>query len=88
MADELHEKANVKTIGQRSQAENSFNKQISGQQQAGDQNSDMTSVWKDRYIRLFADLENTKKRYFRDSAQQVERQKEKLLSDLLLVAAG
>jgi len=88
MANELHEKADAETIGQRSQADNSFNKQTSGQQQAGDQTSDAASVWKDRYIRLLADLENTKKRLARAAAQEVERQKEKLLDDVLQVSDG
>ncbi|MBU1344614.1 MAG: nucleotide exchange factor GrpE [Proteobacteria bacterium] len=88
MADELQEKAYTVTGGQRSQADDNSNKETSGQRQGGEQKSDMTSVWKDRYIRLLADLENTKKRLSRDSAQEVERQKEKLLSDVLLVADG
>ena len=79
MADELQGKADTATRGQSLQSDNSFNKETSEQWQAGDQKSDMASVWKDRYIRLLADLENTKKRLARDSAQEVERQKEKLL---------
>ena len=43
-------------------------------------------IWKDKYLRLHADLENTKKRLARTSAREVEEQKETLLSDLLTVA--
>jgi molecular chaperone GrpE len=45
-------------------------------------------VWKDRYLRLHADVENTKKRLARSSAQEVEAQKEALLRELLPVADG
>ena len=33
------------------------------------------AVWKERYLRLLADLENTKKRLTRTSVQDVEAQK-------------
>lgn len=46
------------------------------------------TVWKGRYLRLLADLENTKKRLARTSAQEVEAQKEMLLRDILPVADG
>jgi molecular chaperone GrpE len=88
MADELQGDPDAAIRGQRSQSDNSFNKETSGQRQAGDQKSDIASVWKDRYVRLLADLENTKKRLARDSAQEVERQKEKLLNDVLQFADG
>jgi molecular chaperone GrpE len=45
-------------------------------------------VWKERYLRQLADLENTKKRLTRSSAQEVEAQKEMLLRDILPVADG
>jgi len=45
-------------------------------------------VWKERYLRQLADLENTKKRLARSSAQEVEAQKETLLRDILPVADG
>ena len=44
--------------------------------------------WKDRYLRLHADVENTKKRLARSSAQEVEAQKKALLRDMLPVADG
>lgn len=39
--------------------------------------------WKDRYKRLAADLENTKKRLTRNSSQAVEKMKDQLLLDML-----
>ena len=47
---------------------------------------DVAMVWKEKYLRLFADLENTKKRLSRNSAQEVEAEKEALLRDVLPVA--
>lgn len=44
--------------------------------------------WKERYLRLLADLENTKKRLTRTSIQEIEAQKERLLRDVLPVADG
>ncbi len=52
------------------------------------QSSDMEAVWKERYLRLLADLENTKKRLARTSAQEVEAKMETLLRDILQVADG
>ena len=46
------------------------------------------AVWKERYLSLLADLENTKKRLDRSSSQSVESQKERLLKDILPVADG
>jgi molecular chaperone GrpE len=46
------------------------------------------AVWKDRYLRLLADLENTKKRLARTSVREVEAQKEALLRDILPIADG
>ena len=46
------------------------------------------AVWKERYLSLLADLENTKKRLDRSSSQSVESQKERLLRDILPVADG
>ncbi|WP_020674866.1 nucleotide exchange factor GrpE [Geopsychrobacter electrodiphilus] len=52
------------------------------------QSPDEGAVWRERYLRLLADLENTKKRLARTSAQEVETQKETLLRDILQVADG
>lgn len=46
------------------------------------------AVWKDQYVRLFADLENTKKRLAHSAAQEVQSEKEALLRDMLPVAEG
>jgi len=53
---------------------------------ANEQPSDVAMVWKEKYLRLVADLENTKKRLARSSAQEVEAEKEALLRDVLPVA--
>lgn len=52
------------------------------------QSPDEGAVWKERYLRLLADLENTKKRLTRTSAQEVESKFEMLLRDILQVADG
>ncbi len=52
------------------------------------QSPDEGAAWRGRYLRLLADLENTKKRLARTSAQEVETQKEMLLRDILPVADG
>ncbi len=52
------------------------------------QSPDEGTVWKERYLRLLADLENTKKRLARTSAQEVEAKIEMLLRDILQVADG
>jgi molecular chaperone GrpE len=53
-----------------------------------DMEPDMASVWKNRYAHLLSDLENTKKRLARTSAQEVAAEKEMLLRDVLPVADG
>ena len=50
------------------------------------QSLDDETVWKGRYLRLLADLENTKKRLACSSAEEVEAEKESLLRDVLPVA--
>lgn len=52
------------------------------------QSPDEGAVLKERYLRLVADLENTKKRLARTSAQEVEAQREALLRDILPFADG
>jgi molecular chaperone GrpE len=56
--------------------------------QSAQRQPDEAAFWKDKYARLFADLDNTKKRLARTSAQEVEAQKEALLRELLPVADG
>ena len=53
-----------------------------------EQQPDEAAVWKGRYVRLYADLENTRKRLARSSAQEVKAEKEALLRDVLPVADG
>lgn len=56
--------------------------------QSGEQETDMVSAWKNKYLLLLADLENTKKRLARTSVQEVAAEKEKLLRDMLPIADG
>ena len=56
--------------------------------QANEQEPDEATVWKDKYIRLLADLKNTQSRLARSSAQEVEAEKKSLLRDMLPVADG
>ena len=46
------------------------------------------AIWKNKYIRLLADLENTQKRLTRNAAREIEQEKEALLLELLPVADG
>ena len=55
---------------------------------SGNLSPEEAALWKERYQRLLADLENTKKRLARTSAQEVEAQKERMLNDILPVADG
>jgi len=50
------------------------------------QSMEEADVWKKKYIYMLADLENTKKRLSRSSAQEVEEQKKELLRDVLPIA--
>lgn len=56
--------------------------------QSNEQEPGEAAFWKDKYIRLLADLDNTKKRLSRSSAQEVEAEKKLLLCDVLPVADG
>lgn len=56
--------------------------------QAGERSLDDVAVWKERYLRLCADLENTKKRLALTSVQEVEAQREAMLRDILPIADG
>jgi molecular chaperone GrpE len=44
------------------------------------------AAWQDKYTRLYAELENTKKRLARNYANQAEEQAERLLRDMLPLA--
>lgn len=50
--------------------------------------SDPASIWKDKYLHLLADLENTKKRLARVASLEVEGLNTELLRDILPVADG
>ena len=56
--------------------------------QGNEQEPGEATVWKDKYIRLLADLKNTQNRLARSSAQEVEAEKKSLLLDVLPVADG
>lgn len=88
IVDELKKRADAATRNQSSQADGNIRKETSGQEPTEDLKPDIASAWKDRYIRLLADLENTKKRLTRASAQEVEIQKRELLDDVLQFADG
>ncbi len=49
---------------------------------------DEVAIWKDKYIRLLADMKNTQNRLARSSAQEVEADKKSILRDVLPVADG
>ena len=50
--------------------------------------SDEAVMWKDRYIRILADVKNTKDRLARSSAQEVEADRKSILQDVLPIADG
>ena len=84
MADETRPAREIK-IGVPSSGRIDEDPQVSG---AADRELAEAALWKDKYARLFADLENTKKRLARSAAQEVESEKEKLLLEVLPVADG
>ena len=88
MADEMHKLKRAATGKMRADSRREAGDEIFPEPQPDTPEPDATDVWKDRYLRLHADLENTKKRLARSSAQEVEAQKETLLRDLLPVADG
>ena len=47
---------------------------------------DEAARWKKKYLYMLAEIENTKKRLLRSSAQEVEQQKKELLRDVLPIA--
>lgn len=54
--------------------------------QDNSQDMDEAAVWKNKYLYMLADLENTQKRLTRSSAKEVEQQKKELLRDVLPIA--
>jgi molecular chaperone GrpE len=88
MEDEMQKKFGDATGNRDTQPDSGSEGEVSRVSQPDEQQPDEAAVWKDKYVRLFADLENTKKRLARSSAQEVEAEKEALLRDVLPVADG
>jgi len=88
MTDEMEKNTRAASGDMGEQPDSSPEDEISRVSQPNDLQQDEAAVWKDKYVRLFADLENTKKRLARSSAQEVEAEKEALLRDVLPVADG
>jgi molecular chaperone GrpE len=88
MEDEIQKKFGDATGNRGTQPDSGSEGEVSRVSQPDEQQPDEAAVWKDKYVRLFADLENTKKRLARSSAQEVEAEKEALLRDVLPVADG
>lgn len=63
-------------------------KRTSGPGVSGEQESDAACAWKDKYLYLLADRDNTKKRLARISSLETESQITELLRDVLPVADG
>jgi molecular chaperone GrpE len=88
MEDEMQKKFGDATGNRGRQPDSGCEGEVSRVSQPNEQQPDEAAVWKGRYVRLYADLENTKKRLARSSAQEVEAEKEALLRDVLPVADG
>jgi molecular chaperone GrpE len=88
MADEMQKLKSATTKKMRAEPDRGPGNEIWREPQPNEQRPDEAAVWKDKHVRLFADLENTKKRLARSSAQEVEAEKEALLRDVLPVADG
>ena len=88
MEDEMQKKFGDATGNRGTQPDRGSEGEVSRVSQPNEQQPDEAAVWKGRYVRLYADLENTKKRLARSSAQEVAAEKEALLRDVLPVADG
>ena len=88
MAGETQKNTRAATGNMGTQPDSGTENDVSRGSQTDEQQPDEAAVWKEKYARLFADLENTKKRLARSSAQEVEMEKEALLRDVLPVADG
>jgi molecular chaperone GrpE len=86
MANEIKKNINTTVKNSVSQPGYSLKKESSGRREVVGQKSDTASVWKDKYLHLLADLENTKKRLARASAVEIEGQNTKLLKEMMQVA--
>ncbi|MFC1825585.1 nucleotide exchange factor GrpE [Thermodesulfobacteriota bacterium] len=88
VADEMLKNIRAATENMVRQPDGGSDDDVSRVSQPDEEQQDEAAVWKDKYARLFADLENTKKRLTRNAAQDVESEKEALLRDVLPVADG
>jgi molecular chaperone GrpE len=86
MADETEKLKRAAFQKRRAEPRRAAGDEILPDPQADAPQQTAADVWKDKYLRLYADVENTKKRLARSSAQEVEAQKEALLRDMLPVA--
>lgn len=88
MADRFEKRIHTLTGESVFKPDFSTGKETSEPEESDDQKSDAASVWKDKYLHLLADLDNTKKRLARASSLEVECQNTDLLRNLLPVADG
>jgi molecular chaperone GrpE len=88
MADEKQRNFGAATGDMNRQPDNRVEDDISQVTQPDKPDSDEADAWKSKYIQLLADLENTKKRLARSSAQEVEADRKALLREVLPVADG
>jgi molecular chaperone GrpE len=88
MTDEMQKNTWAAAGNTDTQPDSCSEEEASRVSQPDEHQPDEAAVWKDKYARLLADLENTKKRLARSSTQEVEAEKEALLRDVLPVADG
>ena len=88
MAGEIQKNTRAATGNMGTQPDSGTENEVSRISQPNEQQPDETAFWNDKYVRLYADMENTKKRLTRSAAQEVEVVKETLLLDVLPVADG
>jgi molecular chaperone GrpE len=88
MADETQKYTGTANINMGTQTDRGTEDEASQVSQSDEQRLDEAAAWKDKFLRLQADMENTQKRLARSSALAVEGEKETLLRDVLPVADG
>jgi len=88
MADETQEDTRAATGNMFRQPDSGPEDEFLRASQPDEEPPDEAAVWKNKYARLFADLENTKKRLTRSAAQEVASERSALLRDVLPVADG
>lgn len=73
--------------GSQTESEQETQARANRREQAGESPEQIDeSTWKERYLRLRADLENTRKRLERNAAQRIEMEQDRLLRDMLPLA--